>query len=180
MTGEIQNTRSEDIMINQMKNTYTCDECKGAIVTIDREVGVTPFALACRATDGCHGTMTSAFYICDQNLIPAWEWYKPANLKGLDAGIREHVEKGGLLLQRIPVNPHNIDDPLLRRVVVFIEGREYLSAADLQRQFRCTYMTAARLLDELATRNFIGGEKDRKGRHVVIKRDSKGVEVYAE
>jgi hypothetical protein len=163
-----------------MKNKYTCDECKGSIITIDREEGVTPYALACRATDGCQGTMTSAFYLCDQNLIPGWEWYKPANLKGLNAGTREHVEHGGLLLQRIPANPHNIDDPLLRRVVVFIEGREYLSASDLQRQYRCTYMTAARLLDELVTRNFIEAGKDKKGRHQVIKRASKGVEVYAD
>jgi len=53
---------SLDKMSIGMKNMYTCDECKGTIVTIDREQGVTPFALACRATEGCRGTMTSAFY----------------------------------------------------------------------------------------------------------------------
>lgn len=163
-----------------MKNTYTCGQCKGRIVTIDREEGVTPFMLACRVTVGCNAMMTSAFYRCDQTLIPAWEWYKPVSLKGLDADTREHVKKGGLLLQRIPANPHNIEDPLLRRVVVFVEGRATLSAADLQRKFRCTYMTAARLLEGLVARNFIESEKDRKGRHQVIKRIGKGLEVYAD
>ncbi len=166
-------------MSKGMKNKYKCDRCQGEIITIDREEGVTPFAMACRATDGCHGTMTSSFYVCDQSLRAEWEWYKPARLKGLDADMRDHVEKGGLVLQRIPANEHNIDDPLLRRTVAFIQGLEFVSAAVLQRQFRITYMTAARLLGELVTRNFIGAEKDRKGRHVVIKRISKGLEIYA-
>lgn len=167
-------------MSKGLKNVYTCRVCTGEIVTIDREDGVTPFALACRATDSCRGMMTSAFYKCNQSLVPAFEWYKPSSMKGLDDGAREHVQKGGLLLQRIPANPHNIDDPLLRRAVGFVEGRDMLSAADLMRQFRVDYPKAGYLLNELADRNFIEAEKDKKGRHAIIKRLSKGFEVYVD
>lgn len=82
-------------------NQYTCTSCSGVITTIDRDHGVTPFMLACRATEGCHGTMHSHLYRVAPGLTPDHEWYKPTSLKGLTAGMRDHVEMGGLLIRKI-------------------------------------------------------------------------------
>lgn len=79
-------------------NVYTCWTCKGEIITIDRHAGVTPAMLACRATEGCPGTMHSHRYQVDKTLTPEWEWFKPRKPKG---AMREHVEMGGLDIRRI-------------------------------------------------------------------------------
>lgn len=80
-------------------NFYTCRECGGSIITIDRDDGTTPMMLACRATLACDGTMFSSGYTCDQSLVPDHEWYKPAKLPKGEA--REYVQMGGLLIRRI-------------------------------------------------------------------------------
>lgn len=52
-------------------NRYTCDTCGHAFHTA--QIGdqlATPFALKCRSEQGCKGSMTSAFYACDQNVAP--------------------------------------------------------------------------------------------------------------
>lgn len=82
-------------------NQYRCKECGGTITTIDRDPGVTPFMLACRATGGCNGTMLSSTYRVAPGLTPDHEWYKPDSLKGLSPGMRDHVERGGLLIRKI-------------------------------------------------------------------------------
>lgn len=82
------------------KNVYTCEQCGGQIVTIDRDEGTTPFMLKCRATPGCEGSMTSSLYRCRQDVIPTHEWYKPHKLPR-DVGMRQHVQLGGLLLGKI-------------------------------------------------------------------------------
>ena len=83
------------------KNGYTCQKCKDQIVTIDIDEGVTPFALACRATEGCDGMMYSAGYAIPQFLPAQFEWFKPASLEGYDAWMREHIRQGGLDLRPI-------------------------------------------------------------------------------
>lgn len=82
-------------------NQYTCTSCGGVITTVDRDSGVTPFMLACRAMDGCYGTMHSHLYRVAPGLTPDHEWYKPTSLKGLTPGMRDHVEMGGLLIRKI-------------------------------------------------------------------------------
>jgi len=84
---------------NQRLNQYTCRTCGKTITTVDRDEGTTPMMLACRATQGCDGSMFSAMYRVDPNLTPDWEWYKPAKLPKGD--MREYVEMGGLLLREI-------------------------------------------------------------------------------
>lgn len=81
------------------KNAYRCNTCGQYIITIDVDEGVTPFAIGCRATEGCDGFMYSGFYRAPQYLVPSWEWHKPTTLDGLDPATREHVEKGGLILR---------------------------------------------------------------------------------
>ncbi len=93
-------------MSKDQRNVYICPSCAGQIVTIDREEGVTPFMLKCRAEDGCHnGMMQSCFYIVpDDCPEPQWEWYKPdkAEYDELDEYTRrDHVDRGGLLLRKI-------------------------------------------------------------------------------
>jgi hypothetical protein len=105
----------------ERKNAYFCDECQGYVITIDRDEGVTPMFLACRVkgdpndpANDCKGKMTSMMYPAQPwpeedgygNPIPTeptWEWYKPepSDPALKDAGTREHVTKGGLLLRRI-------------------------------------------------------------------------------
>jgi hypothetical protein len=92
-----------------MKNTkrvnmYMCRECERPIFTVDKDKGVTPMFLGCRATDGCYGKMVSAGYPPDDwfSLTPIkWEWYKPEELP-TDDHLRDHVERGGLLLRKLP------------------------------------------------------------------------------
>ncbi len=85
-------------------NVYVCPKCKGETITINAVDGLTPFLIKCRSVGGCHEEMAqSSFYRVDQNLIPTYEWYRPdqAELAGLDEGVRDHVQRGGLILRRI-------------------------------------------------------------------------------
>lgn len=87
----------------QKKNIYTCDRCSGHIVTVDIDDGVTPFMIACEATQKCHGMMRSSMYrVFDQTLKASHEWYRPSPATGgnLSAGALDHVMKGGLLLRQ--------------------------------------------------------------------------------
>lgn len=99
------------------KNAYWCETCRGYVVTIDVDKGVTPMFLACRVKgdpsdpdNDCKGMSRSMMYPAEPwpekdgygNPIPTeptWEWFKPATLDGLSEGVREHVEKGGLDLR---------------------------------------------------------------------------------
>jgi len=81
------------------KNLYTCDTCRGEVVTIDTDKGVTPFMISCRATPGCKGFMQSSFYHCDPSRVAQFEWYRPETIEGFDPATKEHVMKGGLLLR---------------------------------------------------------------------------------
>lgn len=85
------------------KNIYQCDACRGVIVTVDRDEGVTPFMIDCRATEGCGGVMKSHFYRCDQTYRAEFEWYRPGRLERLflNRRTKEHVKMGGLLLRKV-------------------------------------------------------------------------------
>jgi hypothetical protein len=80
-------------------NMYTCDNDHNTI-TIDLNEGVTPFMIDCMTLD-CGLIARSHFYNVSPELIPAYEWYYPTNLKGLHPAEVEHVVKGGLLLRKI-------------------------------------------------------------------------------
>jgi hypothetical protein len=86
-------------------NTYKCS--KGHItVTIDIDEGVTPMMLRCRQRDddgkhNCTEFATSNFYTSDQSLIPEYEWFKPASLKGYSKEMKEHLKMGGLEIRKI-------------------------------------------------------------------------------
>lgn len=109
------------------RNAYYCDVCRGYVVTIDRDAGVTPMFLACRVkgdprdpANDCKGRSRSMMYPPEPwpeedgygtpiPTEPTWEWYMPdedecKRLKGEDLGAWEHVEKGGLLLRPIAVD----------------------------------------------------------------------------
>jgi hypothetical protein len=105
------------------KNVYTCDKCGEYTVTVDKDEGVTPFTIRCRAKDhpikggmtivGCAGRARSACYrlagvLGSAYSNPEWEWYHPdademkrwaAHRFGPD--VVDHVERGGLLLRHI-------------------------------------------------------------------------------
>jgi hypothetical protein len=80
-------------------NTYTCNACGKSIVTDEVDKGTTPMFLACRATEGCSGRMTSGMYQVDQSLTPTFEWYRPRKLPRNPA-MRQHVEMGGLMIRK--------------------------------------------------------------------------------
>jgi hypothetical protein len=80
-------------------NIYTCDKCRGEVVTKDIDPGVTPFMISCRFKQGCKGTMTSNFYQCSQNLPYSFEFYRPETIDSFDPETIEHLRKGGLLLR---------------------------------------------------------------------------------
>lgn len=87
-------------------NAYVCRACGQSTVTIDRDSGITPFGIRCRAGTnggGCNGQAFSSMYRTDQNQRPTFEWYSPdeSERKRLDDGTREHVKCGGLLIRPI-------------------------------------------------------------------------------
>lgn len=92
------------------ENVYTCQICGGFTVTVDRDHGVTPMFLDCRASAGCKGMAVSSGYPPGPRPphipAPAWEWYRPspketAKLERKQPGMAEHVRKGGLAIRRI-------------------------------------------------------------------------------
>lgn len=85
------------------KNIYQCKQCLGLVCTVDRDAGVTPFMIDCRATPDCTGMMTSSFYVAHPMLIATFEWYRPGAGDPAMAkpAVREHVNHGGLLLRPI-------------------------------------------------------------------------------
>lgn len=91
--------------MNGKKNKYTCKKCRGSIITIDRESGVTPMMLRCRATAGCDGTMQSAMY---RNVEgePDFEWRQPTHrqYRKLSRDMQQHCDAGGLMIYPVRVN----------------------------------------------------------------------------
>lgn len=83
------------------KNIYTCDACNGHIVTVDKDHGVTPFLIECKATAFCQGRMKSSFYrVFDQDMRADYEWYKPKAHEVIKPHLQHHVDQGGLLLRK--------------------------------------------------------------------------------
>lgn len=92
----------------QRLNKYACDKCGGSVITIDREMGVTPMFIACRAPRdeglACMGMMASSMYRGVSG-EPSFEWRAPTieERAGLDTyTLEQHVDRGGLLIYPIP------------------------------------------------------------------------------
>lgn len=90
------------------RNSYQCTTCGGIVFTEDRDEGVTPFMMGCRATDGCDGTMESAFYrLPDQaaKVRPHYVWRKPTaeEYAAMSSAMKTHIDQGGLDLH--PLGP---------------------------------------------------------------------------
>lgn len=108
-------------------NQYTCQLCGGHIVTIDRDEGTTAMLLGCRATPGCKGSMVSEMYQVDQTLTPDHEWYKPHKVPR-DPGMRDHVQRGGLLLRKIE-SPELLDE-FYKALGLNVDGKAIKQAVD--------------------------------------------------
>lgn len=80
-------------------NVYKCEKCGREMVTIDKDAGTTPFVTIC---DECGAEARSAMYMCDPNLVPEYEWYRPT-LRYIikNPMVMQHVLGGGLLLRKI-------------------------------------------------------------------------------
>lgn len=90
------------------ENCYVCETCRGVLNTVHRVHGTTPFMLGCRATAGCRGWMRSQWYPPTRPTgvpAPSHEWYKPgkSGYRKLSPEMRDHVDRGGLLLRPIAV-----------------------------------------------------------------------------
>lgn len=102
------------------KNKYICATCKRRIITIDIDIGVTPFSIPC-GYENCDGVMYSSFYklgLMDHRLPVMHEWFKPneKQLKQLTLEQskelpniptivllehnQEHLAQGGLFLRK--------------------------------------------------------------------------------
>lgn len=90
-------------------NRYTCQTCGGQTITVDREEGVTPFMIECRATKDCDGDMYSSFYR-DVEGVPTYEWRKPDPVEyaGMSPAMRDHIDRGGLNLY--PISPGSTNE----------------------------------------------------------------------
>jgi len=83
------------------RNAYTCQKCKGTIITVDRDKGTTPFMIECLAKVGCDGDMHSHFYtgpVVNGSLPAAYEWRKPTEKEFAEASVamKAHFNQGGL------------------------------------------------------------------------------------
>lgn len=90
------------------RNSYQCTTCRGIVFTEDAAVGVTPFMMGCRASDGCTGTMESAFYNLPEQAAlvrPHYVWRKPTREEydKMNRPMKMHIDQGGLELY--PLGP---------------------------------------------------------------------------
>lgn len=85
------------------KNVYMCCDCGHGFVSMDVDEGVTPFTAPCL---NCDGLAKSFFYNIPQEILGnhAVEWFRPSAKasKKLPKPVREHVERGGLIIQLNP------------------------------------------------------------------------------
>lgn len=91
-------------------NIYTCQRCRGHIVTRDIAEGVTPFMLPsyefCPNKCGGRGdrvTMQSSMYrVWNQSMREDYQWYRPTEGEAYDPAYRDHVKQGGLIIRPAP------------------------------------------------------------------------------
>jgi hypothetical protein len=82
-------------------NGYICSTCDKGYLCIDIDEGTTPMFSPCFATEGCKGQAVSMGY--PEGEPPAYlgepiiHWVKPDKDAVLPEGIRQHVERGGLI-----------------------------------------------------------------------------------
>lgn len=93
-------------------NKYTCKSCGGSIITVDRDEGVTPFMLGCRADPKCKGDMYSSFYR-EVHGEPTFEWRKPTltEFRKSSRAMQQHFEDGGLDIHPIKTTTKPAGDP---------------------------------------------------------------------
>lgn len=89
-------------------NIYVCEKCRGHVVTVDRDEGVTPFMIACRdwlkGATACDGMMKSSMYrVFNPYMAASHEWYRPnaIEIATLNRYHADHVAKGGLMLRAV-------------------------------------------------------------------------------
>lgn len=92
-------------------NRYTCQKCRGSIVTVDADEGTTPFMLGCRATEGCNGDMHSSFYRVAGTPAPQFEWRKatPEEYAAADPAMQQHFDMGGLDIHPLPTGDGSVE-----------------------------------------------------------------------
>lgn len=92
-----QPTKPQPPQSSERLNRYVCQVCGRSIITIDRDEGVTPFMLNCRATPDCKGDMHSSFYegVTGQ---PTHEWRKPTaeEYQNMSQPMRDYIDSGAL------------------------------------------------------------------------------------
>lgn len=64
-------------------------------------------------------------------------------------------------------NPQNMEDELLADIVEFLKEQEYISVSMLQRKFRIGFNRAARLMEDLELRGYVGQAEGTKPRKVL-------------
>ncbi|MCL2573815.1 MAG: DNA translocase FtsK [Defluviitaleaceae bacterium] len=77
------------------------------------------------------------------------------------------------MIEKITALPEGLDatgdsDPLIEEAIAFIVEREKASTSMLQRRFRIGYNRAARMMEELVARGFVGPEDGAKPRKVLM------------
>lgn len=95
---ELEKDLNEAIRRNKI-DVYTC-QAHHDNVTLKEIEGVTPFMIGCKHKD-CNELANSSNFVCNQNLKPTHEWYKPTDTSELNRFENIHVKNGGLLLRKI-------------------------------------------------------------------------------
>jgi hypothetical protein len=150
------------------KNLYTCDICRGEVVTLDLDEGTTPFMLSCLATPKCQGLMQSSFYQCDPLRPHQYEWVKADHLEEYDPNMQEHIRKGGLVLRRREVALENIPGAALPRAIEESRKQPYISAVRIQRTLKVSFPVASFLIRQMQERGVLFSTKGATGTYTVV------------
>lgn len=90
------------------RNRYTCEKCKGQIITEDLDEGTTPFMVSCRVKVGCKGLMQSSFYRGvgdDEPTTFVWRKPTPTEIGRASRAMLQHFAMGGLDIHPVEVSP---------------------------------------------------------------------------
>lgn len=95
------------------KNIYHCQTCSGEIKTANRDQGVAPMMMKCRA-EKCEGMAMSSFYMVDQDIEPDLVFISPKNEKEWNA-IRDEGTKD--IMKMFPDKKPTKIEKMLERLI---------------------------------------------------------------
>lgn len=118
------NARARKAALKAFFSKYVCQVCDGTLLACETTQGLKPPFITCKAKADCSGAMIFAGQVSDG--VPTYEFFQPKahSWRNFDAGTREYLEAGGLLLRALP--------PLIKGLDVAAVGKDQTAAQVLE------------------------------------------------